>query len=672
MQGVVRMKLLKGISGKLLLSVICLVILACFTLSFLAYRASSQTINEQVEGALLSQANDVTMYVEESFARLFNNLEAIAARSELQKGSNLEKLHFLKTQVGNHEAYQTFAIVKRNGDAEFLEGEFLNLADRDYVQKGFNGETAISEVLTSRLTDEPALIIVTPIPNSLENELLLAHLDGYLFTGIAEQVKVGEMGFALILSDTGTVLGHRNRDWVKDHLNFIQQAEEKGEMLGEAKVVEEVVLKNESGVAQYASSSGGVRYLGFSTLSNGWKVGVVSLEEEFLAGLKNMTTQLILSTLIVCLIAVAMTYFIAQSIVRPIVKMANVSETLANGDFTKEISPAYLKKKDEVGLLANSLNTMQQRTRTIIEDVRKSTEHVLAASSEMDQRVQQIEQESTFIVQAVQDVGKNSVAQLHMANETAQSMEQMTSGIQNVADVASTIVENSEYIHSKMMVGQQAVGKSVEQMQSIQQDTEHEMETIHLLEKESQQIGQITNMITEIADQTNLLALNAAIEAARAGEAGKGFAVVADEVRKLSEQTAQSAAQINQLIAKVQNYTKEAVIAGENSAKNVHIGIGLITEVGEQFTEISDAMKEINAEIGNMSAAAEQMSASTEQTSATMQQMSASSQVTNEHVENVSIAVINQSNSVVMIKEQTEKLEKMAYELQEAIGRFKI
>lgn len=663
----------KGISGKLLLSVISLMVVACCSVGFLSYQASSRALINQVEASLVTQANDVTMYMEESFARIFDGVKTIAARDEI-KGMNLdEQMAYLKTQLGNHEAYQTFGIVNNQAQATFLEGDVLDLSAREYIQQGLAGETAISEVLISSLTNEPAVIVVTPIDTVTgEKALLLAHLDGYIFTEVAENVKVGETGFALILTADGTVLGHRNRDWVKEQLNFIQQANEHQTLINEARVLQETVLPNESGIGEYESASGGVRYIGFNTLSNGWKVGMIAMEEEFLVGLAALTKQVIVSTILVCVIGAVITYLIAQTIVRPIVKMVDISEVLASGDFSQELTTDFLKRKDEVGMLAHSLDYMQKNTRDVMIQVNISSENLQQAAIAMGESLENIQQMSTNITKSVDEVGIGSTAQAQMADETSQSMEQMTYGIQSVADVAATIVGNTDYIHKQMDQGKTAVEQSIQQMESIKQGTQNELIIIQKLADESHEIGQISNMITEIANQTNLLALNAAIEAARAGEAGKGFAVVADEVKKLSEQTAASAAQINQLIASVQSHTKEAVLAAEGSSKNVHVGIDMIGQVSVQFEQIVEAISQISTEIEGMSAAAEQMSASTEQTSATMQEMSASAQTSNERVQQVTQSIASQATAVSTINQETERLEQMSKELQQLIQQFKI
>ena len=210
------MKKLKGISGKLLLSVIALIVLACVTLGTLSFMASSKALNEQIESSLITQANDVGRYMDEYFNRIYDDLKAIAERDEIRSMDLEQQMAYLQERMARTEEYQTFGIVYENEEAVFLEGDVIDLSGRDYIHEGFAGNTGVSDVLISLLTGEPALIVVTPIDTVTgEKALLLAHIDGYVLTEVAESVKVGETGFALIVSSDGTVRGHRNRQRVK-------------------------------------------------------------------------------------------------------------------------------------------------------------------------------------------------------------------------------------------------------------------------------------------------------------------------------------------------------------------------------------------------------------------------------------------------------------------------
>lgn len=665
------MKGSKTIRFKLSLSFFVILAVVIGVLTYITYSMSQSTVKQQLETSLITQVGSMKDYVDEKLTAITHNIEMLAARPEVQSMNGTTQQQYLSTQMSNIEEYKSFAIIDGQGQADFLDGNRLDVSDQPAVQLALNGTTAISTIFKSERTGEPMMLVVTPIKDSPGTNALMVVIDGYTMADIAADVKVGETGFALVLTETGTVLGHRNLEWVKDSFNFIEQAEQNGTMIEEANALREHVLPNQSGITPYISASGGQRYIAYDTLENGWKVGLVAMEEEFLADIVKIRTYAIILAVVVLLIAMAITRLIANSITKPIDAITKMSEVYATGDFTQTVDAKLLARSDETGQLAKSIEAMAKNTRMMMLSVNESSQQVAQASNTVGTSVMEMDQMMGHIVGVMEQVSLGSKTQTVMASESAQSMEQMSDGIQNVAQSASLIVENVDFIQQKMQDGRIAVDDSIEQMRAIQSGTERELHIIEMLEKESVEIGSISKMITDIADQTNLLALNASIEAARAGEAGKGFAVVADEVRKLSEQTASSASQINSLIAKVQVHTREAVTAAKGSAGNVESGIVTIGNVNDRFSEVVQAITTITVEMEGLSAAAEQMSANTEEVTAAVEEMASTAYKADEQVQTVTSTIQQFGSSVAVVNEEAANLDAMSDTLQKQVNHFK-
>ena len=666
------MKGSRSIRFKLSISFFAILAVAIGLLTYITYSISQSTVKQQLETSLIIQAGSMKDYVNEKLTGMVHDIEMLADHPEVQSMNGTTQQRYLNKQVNNIEEYKSFAIVNAQGQADVLNGSRIDVSNVPAVQQALNGTTAMSTIFKSEDTGEPMMLIVTPIKTSSGTHALMAVLDGYIMANIASDVKVGETGFALILTETGTVLGHRNLDWVKDSLNFIEEAEQNGTLVEEANAVREHVLPNQAGITPYISASGGQRYIAYDTLQNGWKVGLVAMEEEFLADILKMRNYAIIIAVVVLLIAMAITRLIANSITKPIDAITKMSEVYATGDFTQAVDAKLLKSSDETGKLAKSIEAMAKNTRMMMLSVNESSQQVAQASDAMGNSVNEMDQMMGQIVDVMEQVSQGSKTQTVMASESAQSMEQMSDGIQNVAQSAALIVENVDFIQEKMSEGRAAVDDSIEQMRAIQLGTEQELHIIEMLEKESIEIGSISKIITDIADQTNLLALNASIEAARAGEAGKGFAVVADEVRKLSEQTATSASQINHIIAKVQVHTKEAVTAAKGSADNVESGIVTIGNVNDRFSEVVQAITTITAEMEGLSAAAEQMSANTEEVTAAVEEMASTAHNADEQVQTVTSTIQQFSSSVAVVNQEASNLDVMSDTLQKQINQFKL
>ena len=276
------------------------------------------------------------------------------------------------------------------------------------------------------------------------------------------------------------------------------------------------------------------------------------------------------------------------------------------------------------------------------------------------------------MAQSITEVAKGSDEQLRAADQTRDMVEQMSKGIDQMAQNTMVVSASAQKTASAAAEGEQSVGQAVAQMGIIETKTEATANVIASLEERSKQIGQIVEVISTIAAQTNLLALNAAIEAARAGEAGRGFAVVADEVRKLAEQSQDAAKQITELIGEVQGRTNQAVLFMNEGRREVETGAKVVNSAGQSFADILRMVREISAEVHEISAATEELTSGTQQVVGAAQRISKESRQAAEQTETISAATEEQSASMEEIASASRHLANMAEGLQVAVQKFKI
>lgn len=662
----------RGIGAKLTASIIVLMTLTCAILGVSSYYNSYNSLKVQIQDNLQSKAGDVSAYIEEFFKRTNTEVEGIAEQAAIQNMNFTEQTTYLNKRLAESEDYLGFGIVDAQGVAHYLDGTTAELGDRTYIKEAFEGKTSMSDTIISRVTNEPVIMIATPIDTTTgEKALLLARMDGYFLASVLQEIVVGETGFAFLVNAEGTIQAHPDQKFISEQKNYLTEAEESGNKTGEATAIE-TLITNDQGFFEFKHSDGDNRFLGYYTLENGWSMGIMAKEKEMFISLMTMRIILIISTFSVLFIGFIVAIFLSRSLSRPIREVVKVSEFIAQGDFTQKPHERHQKRSDELGILSTSLAKVVDNMRTMITKVQTSSTNVSEASCELMGDVQKVTDNAKVIDHSIEEVERGSDAQAQVAEESAQTMGQMAVGVQQVAEVAGTVAQHTEFIETKVRDGYNAVHHSISQMNEIQIGTKLELEVIQKLKKESAEIGLISKMITDISDQTNLLALNASIEAARAGEAGQGFAVVAGEVRKLSEQTANSAAQINMLISKVQQYTEEAVNAAESGEENVTRGLQSIHQLEERFGEIVEAVKKITTEIEELSGSAQEMSANTEEVSASMEEMSASVTSAAVYVKEVAHSAAGQLQTVDEMAIQAERLSDMAKELQVAIQQFKL
>lgn len=392
-------------------------------------------------------------------------------------------------------------------------------------------------------------------------------------------------------------------------------------------------------------------------------------KEESNAQFNQAKTTTITVILVAMVLSIVVGYLIALMISRPLTKIVALVEQVASGDLTKTTN---IHTKDEVGHLAKSMNVMVESLRKLMQDVTNTSQQVAASSEELTASAEQTSRATEEITSAIQTIAEGSELSTASLEESASGLEEVTIGIQNIADSSNAIAEASSHATEQAKMGGEFVGKTAQQIHAIHRSVNDSGEAIRSLDTRSQEIGEITKVITEIANQTNLLALNAAIEAARAGEHGKGFAVVADEVRKLAEQSQQSSTQISMLINEIQVDMARSNDSINQVKSDVQEGLTIVNKTEDSFKLILDSLDKVGMQIDDMAATAEQMSASAQEVSANVTSSTSMSRDASENSQTVAAATEEQLASMEEISSASNNLSEMAMNLQELVSKFRL
>lgn len=373
--------------------------------------------------------------------------------------------------------------------------------------------------------------------------------------------------------------------------------------------------------------------------------------------------------------------------------MAKIAEQIAEGDLTGNVIP-----KSEKDVLGNAFKKMLAGLRGIITEIRSGGDQIASASAEIASTAEQAARNNEATATAVeettatmhemsaniQNVAKSSQSQASSVTQTSASIEQMVTSIQRIANTAQQLVELSKKTSNAVDAGLEAVNKSVKGTNEINNAITHSADTIAALGARAEDIGKIVDVIDDIAEQTNLLALNAAIEAARAGEQGLGFAVVAEEVRKLAERSAKSTKEIAELISGIQKEAQEAVKIMEKSTQIVEKGVELSKHVEDSLKAISHSVievdrysKETGAATQEQSSGSTQIAKATENlreitheiSSATEEQASAAEQIV-KTMEKMREMVHQNASATVELASSAEQLSAQSDRFQQIVSRF--
>lgn len=392
--------------------------------------------------------------------------------------------------------------------------------------------------------------------------------------------------------------------------------------------------------------------------------------DETTASAKISKTLMITISVIGILLASCLAIFITLNITRPLHRLTNAAHVIANGDLREE--DVHVKTKDEIGELAAAFNAMKASLSSLISNVSLNVSSTTAASEQLASSTDEVSAASADIAKRVETVSESGSNSAAIGNDCAVAMDETAQGVSRIAEAAQVLNSHAMDMQTIAGEGGHTLQTAEQQMSVIQQSSYETKEKIKQLSRQSAEIENITKVITDITDQTNLLALNAAIEAARAGEHGKGFAVVADEVRKLAEQSKSSASQIAGLTSTIQKDTREVEESVNTTAQNVDQGVVYLQNAQVSFNHIVGSITEMTAQIQEVSASSEQISASTEDVAASIAEMAHAANSAAGEIGIVLSAVEEQTATMQEINEVAQSLSEGAVGVQEQINLFKV
>lgn len=378
---------------------------------------------------------------------------------------------------------------------------------------------------------------------------------------------------------------------------------------------------------------------------------------------------IIFAVLIGMVVAIALSIYITRNITFPLRRLTEAANVIAKGDLTGE--KVEVNTKDELNALAHSFNIMKENLSNLISNVALNVSNTTAAAEQLASSTDTVTTATNDIAERIESVTANSNQSAQVGNDCAIATNESAQGVNNIAEASQTLNVQAMDMETMVVEGRDTLQTTEQQMAVIQQSSYETKEKIQQLSDQSAEIESITKVITDITDQTNLLALNAAIEAARAGEHGKGFAVVADEVRKLAEESKRSAEKIVQLTVNIQKDTHEAENSVNVTVENVDQGVTYLRNAQQSFNNIFGAIGTMSDSIQHVSAASQEISASTEEVAASVNNMADASRKMAEQSTEVLALVEEQTATMQEINEVSKALNEGALAVQNEIQCFK-
>ncbi|MCA1014096.1 methyl-accepting chemotaxis protein [Bacillus altitudinis] len=651
-----------SISKRLIISFTLVLVLPIITLSTISYQIAKEELDHEIMYGANARVNELNDMIEQ---KLLNKENAVKLFTETSSAADFKK----KNQ---DELYEHFEIYSKINEDDVV-GFYAASKNRDFIQypkvdmpKDYDPTTR--DWYKAAMQDETGEPVVTnPYVSATTDSMVVTIAqrlkDGSGAIGIdievqdivdkIKDIKIGREGYPIIANKNKQIVAHPE--------------EKSGSAVTEN--ISSILYSGKEGTSTYENKGEQKRLVFVTNDLTGWKIAgtmFVSETEEAAQPVWNSAIILLISSFILGGIAI---FFIVRSITIGLRRLVDFSEKVSEGDLTETLET---KSKDEIGDLTRSFSKMSESLREVIRAVQQSVDNVASASEELTASASQTSQATEHITMSIEQFSNGNEAQNEKVESSTNQLVAMNEGLQGMSQTSSEVTAVS--IQSTEAAGQggRIVESTANQMKHIDTSVQEAEQVMKELEYKSKDITSILNVINGIADQTNLLALNAAIEAARAGESGRGFSVVAEEVRKLAVQSADSAKEIEKLIQEIVLEISKSQEMFKAVNREVNAGLGMTEEAKESFQNIYEAAEGMSKKLTQLNDTAVDLSSGSKLVSQAMQEMRQVSRESAANIQDIAASAEEQLASMEEISSSSVTLANMAEELKELTSQFKI
>ncbi|ABZ00332.1 TPA: methyl-accepting chemotaxis protein [Pseudomonas putida] len=568
-------------SHKILLAASLIVILAFSLFTLYNDYLQRNAIREDLENYLAEMGTSTSTNIRNLFEgriklveNLAQNIAQDPTNAETLMGQNALISSFLTVYLGKVDG--GFSV---RPDAKMPDG--YDPRTRPWYKDGMSASGAtLTEPYIDMTTNKMVIGILSKVSSSVGVVGGDLALDGLV--QIINSLNFGGMGYAFLVNDQGKILVHPDKDLVMKSLSdlFPQHTPK---LTGELTEVQ---------------SDGQARLLTFTPItglpSANWYIGLSVDKNKAFSMLSTFRTSAVIATVVAVVIIIGLLGLLIRVLMQPLHTMTRAMEDIAEGegDLTKRLR---IHNHDEFGILGNAFNRFVERIHSSIREVSSATE--------------QVNEVALRVISASNSSMTNSDEQSNRTNSVAAAINELGAAAQEIAGNAAQASQHASSARLLAEEGQQVVERNIAAMNRLSDLIVTSSEHIETLNSKTVNIGQILEVITSISQQTNLLALNAAIEAARAGEAGRGFAVVADEVRNLAHRTQESAQQVQTMIEELQVGARESVDTMDQSQRHSQDSMQIANQAGERLDSVTVRIGEIDGMNQSVATATEEQTA---------------------------------------------------------------
>jgi methyl-accepting chemotaxis protein len=590
--------------------------------------------------------------------------ELIAQHPEFDTSKPETIFPVVKVIEDSDKQSEGYSVINKDGLLTNMLDLTADMGTADYFLKA---KETLSPVVASMTYLEPlSKYIISVIVPVVDKDKQFAGGIAFSVTpemmmGMAKSIKLAESGYGYVISGAGEYYAHLDTQRIGK--NIADYAKGPGMKKAVSKI-----LAQASGTETYKGEDGKETITYFKTIpGTDWKLLINVPKSEIYAKVTSAQTIAAVFVFVVIVIVVLLSLYLTRRLVKPITAISSVMKRVAEGRLSERVA---ITSDDEIGQMSRSINEMIDSLSGIVTMIDATVAEVAVSAKGLLGYANDSSNTSAEIAEVIKEVAQGMEEQFRGSEQSARATEEMAIGLQRIAESSVSVSDQAETVSSEVETGYLEIQSTLEQMMVISSTAGHTSELILTLTQQSEQIGQIVDVISEISHQTGLLSLNASIEAARAGEHGRGFGVVANEVKKLAERTNTSIVHIVDLIRQIQTSTANAAVSMEKSITEIGDGMNRMKNVGTSFEHIRSSIREVSIQIQDVSAINEQMSAGTEEITASVSDMLTIAKTSADNAQMVAEASTEQKELMQKVVTSAKSLTLMMSELKEEIEQY--
>lgn len=655
----------------------CLVLIISIPLAlsgYFSYKMSSDSLQTAIQDQLRSTTASASKQVQTQLDTVRHDLEIVTLNDALagltvepddESLRNEVYTYIASVQQQNKDLIETLAVTDANGRALATNASAhpsLDVSDRDYFKQAILGKTAVSEVITSKDSGHPVVAVALPLQQGDRTTgVLLGTLPFTAISSPLNEIKIGENGYAYMIDNKGLVLAHPVKDKILKE-NFTDNGQQ------EMNALVKKVLAGKANEGFY-TFEGVHKFVSFQPAGQ-WFVATTANYDEYMApafAIRNATLWITAGCIAAALvIALLLTLW---SIIRPIKRLESAMALAGDGDLTVRTD---IRTRDEFQTLSESFNQMIHKQEVMIGQIQTSAEALMMMSEAMAGSSEEVSASIEEISSSAEEISAGAENSNQSVVEASQVLVQLSSLVQMAQNKANTSSTNANNANIAAQAGRVKVMDTVKAMEVINKSTGATETILEEIHAQSARVSEIIGVLNGIARQTNLLALNASIEASRAGEHGKGFTVVAGEVKKLSEESNRRASEIGEMIGQMVNRIGQAVEAMRGASSAVREGSEVVQETDRSFVHIIETVRLITDDVSEIVDITRDEVATSDQIIRLIDSMGTVSEQAVASSESVAGAIEQQAVAVNQIAASAQEVSAMSTQLESLAEKFKI